>query len=190
VQVMLRRSALSFMRMKPSRLNEYVRICGGCGSWHSVGPHQNCFGCGGILPEATRKEQRDFSELVALGDNKDVLLSRFDFSLVKYPWPIAPMHLAAVLSNISHLKQLSMKHLDTMRVIQETTEKEPLKLFGKSRKNIFIGFSRVSPLRMVCMHYIIDPPPSEFVSDENFIPLKRVISDLEKNDRVLNLVVA
>jgi hypothetical protein len=182
---MLIRRGLASLKAQP----RLVRICSGCGAWHSSTHSCACSSCGSALsPEAATKPARDFSELIALGDLQDArLFTCFEFAVTKYPWPVSErMHLVTVINGVSSLKQLRKSHLPTLAKMEKSSKDCAGKLGGSRESNkAHIGFFKHSPLRLTCMHYLLPPLKQDVVATTNWLPLSQVLNDLAEHDRVL-----
>ena len=169
---------------RSTRSRDLVRLCIGCGCMHSV-KHATCFACSGSLSEPVKKAVRDFSEQVALGDlQQGILLSTFDYVVTEYPWPSGRLHVAAVFCGLSNLSQLRKSHIPLLGKIRDST-KSCLK--SKNLPKGVFGFCAWSPLRMLCMHYIVPPLTTEITKSPDWVSLDQVVQSLETSDRVIKI---
>jgi len=174
------------------RAFDLVKMCPSCGSWHAHSHTRGCLCCGGDLPEAVKKAARDFTELIALGEKQEGrLFSTFEFTVIEYPWPVSSrLHLTAVISDVSGLKQFRKSDLSRLMKIKDACRDCAVKLMpGRGLKiselnKAHIGFFKMSPLRLTCMQYLV-PPLKRDIGDLNWLPLDLVLSDLQDHDRIL-----
>jgi len=186
--MLIRRARFASVR---SHTNNLVRICSGCGAWHACTHSSACTACGSSSlqsEDAVKKPERDFSELVALGDKQDArLYSCFDFAVTKYPWPASErLHLTTVMNGVSSLKQLRKASLPILEKMHKRTNDCAVKLVGANEASkAHVGFFKHSPLRLTCMHYLAIPLRQDLVVSSNWLPLAQVLTDIEANDRIL-----
>ena len=158
-------------RLRLSR--DLVRLCKGCGCWHSV-KHSSCVACACTLSDPpVKKTVRDFSEQIALGDLQEGrLLTTFDFVVAEYPWPSGRLHLATVFSGVSGFSQLRKTHAPLLAKARDATKGCAKKM--TLPKGVF-GFFTWSPLRMVCMHYIVPPFRTDFTAAPDWLSVEQVL---------------